>query len=93
MLLINDDLTGAILLTSCIIGGVLTALVGGCWTFATHRYLTVGVSILSFFIGFFVVSSPSTIPTLGFQLMNATVKVLQIVSTFCLPCFLVCRHT
>lgn len=57
MLLINDDLTGAILLSSCLIGGVLTALVGGCWTFATHSHLTVGVSIISFFIGFFVVSS------------------------------------
>lgn len=54
MLLINDDLTGAILLSSCLIGGVLTALVGGCWTFATHSHLTVGVSIISFFIGFFV---------------------------------------
>jgi hypothetical protein len=64
MLLINDDLTGAILSTSCIIGGVLTALVGGCWTFATHRYLTVGVSILSFLIGFFIVSSPGDFLTL-----------------------------
>lgn len=62
MLLINDDLTGAILLTSCIIGGVLTALVGGCWTFATHRYLTVGVSILSFFIGFFVTYLTLVVP-------------------------------
>ncbi|KAG0557209.1 hypothetical protein KC19_11G110400 [Ceratodon purpureus] len=62
MLLINDDLTGAILLTSCIIGGVLTALVGGCWTFATHRYLTVGVSILSFIIGFFVTYLTLVVP-------------------------------
>lgn len=54
-LLINDDLTGSVLLTCCIIGGVLTALVGGCWTFATFRYLTVAISIISFFIGFFVV--------------------------------------
>lgn len=54
MLLVNDDLSGAVLLTGCIIGGVVTALVGGCWTFATHRNLTVGVSIVSFLLGFFV---------------------------------------
>ncbi|XP_024401779.1 uncharacterized protein [Physcomitrium patens] len=54
MLLVSDDLTGAVLFTGCIIGGVVTALVGGCWSFATRRYLTVGVSIISFFLGFLV---------------------------------------
>jgi hypothetical protein len=54
-ILINDDLTGVVLFTSCVVGGVFTALVGGCWTFATHRDLTVDISIISFFIGFLLV--------------------------------------
>jgi hypothetical protein len=52
--LINDDLTGAVLFTGCIVGGGVTALVAGIWTFATHRNLTVGIAIVSFFIGYFL---------------------------------------
>jgi hypothetical protein len=64
-ILINDDLTGVVLFTSCVVGGVFTALVGGCWTFATHRDLTVGISIISFFIGFLLMYLNMVVPESG----------------------------
>jgi hypothetical protein len=67
--LINDDLTGAVLFTGCIVGGGVTALVAGIWTFATHRNLTVGIAIVSFFIGYFLVretAKPDTPEFLSF---------------------------
>jgi len=68
-LLINDDLTGAVLFSGCIVGGGVTALVAGIWTFATHRNLTVGITIVSFFIGYFLVretAKPDTTEFLSF---------------------------
>jgi hypothetical protein len=64
-ILINDDLTGVVLFTSCVVGGVFTALVGGCWTFATHRNLTVSISIISFFIGFLLMYLNMVVPESG----------------------------
>ncbi|KAL2651243.1 hypothetical protein R1flu_019371 [Riccia fluitans] len=56
--LINDDLTSTVLFIGCIIGGVLSAILGGFWTYfhvttSDHR-MTVSVVVLSFFIGYFI---------------------------------------
>ncbi|KAG6549167.1 hypothetical protein Mapa_009393 [Marchantia paleacea] len=56
--LINDDLTSTVLWIGCIIGGVLSALLGGLWTYFhvtnTQEKMTVSVVVLSFFIGYFI---------------------------------------
>ncbi|KAL2651914.1 hypothetical protein R1flu_020042 [Riccia fluitans] len=50
--LINDDLVCSIMLISCSVGGSLSAVVGGAWTFVVHKSLTISIAIISFVIGF-----------------------------------------
>ncbi|KAL3699919.1 hypothetical protein R1sor_017941 [Riccia sorocarpa] len=50
--LIHDDLIGSIMLISCSVGGSLSALVGGSWTFVVNKSLTISTAIISFVIGF-----------------------------------------
>ncbi|KAG6547019.1 hypothetical protein Mapa_011636 [Marchantia paleacea] len=50
--LIHDDLIGSIMLISCSVGGSLSAIVGGTWTFVAHKSLTISIAVVSFFIGF-----------------------------------------
>ncbi|BBM99918.1 hypothetical protein MPTK1_1g24820 [Marchantia polymorpha subsp. ruderalis] len=50
--MIHDDLIGSIMLISCSVGGSLSAIVGGTWTFVAHKNLTISIAVVSFFIGF-----------------------------------------
>ncbi|KAL3700486.1 hypothetical protein R1sor_018508 [Riccia sorocarpa] len=56
--LINDDLTSTVLFIGCIIGGVLSGILGGLWTYfhvtTSDDRMTVSVVVLSFFIGYFI---------------------------------------
>ena len=53
---VSTDLTSSFCVLSGILGGMMCALVSGGWTFGTHKALTSSVSIVCFFIGYFLVS-------------------------------------
>lgn len=50
-LLVHDDLTSTIIFMACGIGGSLSALVGGIYTFVAHKSLTIIITIISYVIG------------------------------------------
>lgn len=56
-LIINDDLTSGALFMGCVFGGLLTALVTGVYTYQVTESIAVAVSIIAFFVGYFLVSS------------------------------------
>lgn len=51
---VNRDITSALCFLSGITGGSLCIIVSGSWTFATHKSFTATVSLISFFIGYFM---------------------------------------
>eukprot|EP00850_Spirogloea_muscicola_P021163 SM000239S08068 [mRNA] locus=s239:19317:22680:+ [translate_table: standard] len=53
--LVNDDLTGRALYSGCFLGGCLTSLLCGGYTFHKHHEYTTGVSVISFFIAFYLI--------------------------------------
>lgn len=55
-LLINDDLTNGVIFMGCLFGGLLSASVAGVWTYVYHEESVGGVTIISFFIGLYMVS-------------------------------------
>lgn len=61
-IVIETDLTSSICVLSGISGGMLCVLVSGGWTFGTHKALTSSVSIVSFFIGYFLVRITMAVP-------------------------------
>jgi hypothetical protein len=54
--LVYTDITASLCALAGISGGMLCALLGGGWTFATHKPLTSPVAIACFFIGYLMVS-------------------------------------
>lgn len=59
---IDTDLTSSFCVMSGIAGGMLCVIVSGGWTFATHKALTASISIVSFFIGYFLVRITMAVP-------------------------------
>ncbi|CAM6083759.1 unnamed protein product [Calypogeia fissa] len=49
--LVHDDLTSTVLVLACGLGGSLSALVGGIYTFVAHKSLTIVITIVSYIIG------------------------------------------
>ncbi|KAI5080986.1 hypothetical protein GOP47_0004169 [Adiantum capillus-veneris] len=58
----EKDLTSSFCVLSGISGGMLCVLVSGGWTFGTHKALTSSVSVVSFFIGYFLVRITMAVP-------------------------------
>ena len=52
--LIDFDLTSSFCFFCGVAGGVLSALVGGCWTLVVQREYTIEISVYGFLIGYFV---------------------------------------
>ncbi|MCO5571325.1 hypothetical protein L7F22_025063 [Adiantum nelumboides] len=61
-LIIETDLTSSFCVLSGISGGMLCVLICGGWTFGTHKALTSSVSVVSFFIGYFLVRIAMAVP-------------------------------
>lgn len=61
-IVIEGDLTSSFCVLSGIAGGMLCVLVSGGWTFGTHKALTSSVSVVSFFIGYFLVRIAMAVP-------------------------------
>nr|ACN39939.1 unknown [Picea sitchensis] len=59
---VDRDITSALCFLSGITGGSLCIIVSGSWTLATHKSLTATVSLISFFIGYFMCRITMAIP-------------------------------
>eukprot|EP00250_Pteridium_aquilinum_P013458 c21355_g1_i1 orf=200-1948(+) len=61
-IVIEKDLTSSFCVLSGVSGGMCCVLVSGGWTFGTHKALTSSVSIIAFFIGYFLVRITMAVP-------------------------------
>lgn len=51
---VDKDITSALCFLSGIMGGSICVIVSGSWTLATHKSFTATISLISFFIGYFM---------------------------------------
>jgi hypothetical protein len=78
--LVYTDITASLCVMAGISGGMLCALLGGGWTFATHKPLASPVAMACFFVGYLLVSveAPWRLPlSVPGQVKSSQVKSSQ----------------